>query len=183
MLQSSSFRRHYHSKTKYCRWNQMLWDKVNTERAETFVPKRRSKTERRIHSRVIEHIFSLEGVRKSYKLGFILTHFQPVFHFYITMKTSENLRFSDVFRGCRTETLVENRLIGRWDWKDKRRWENEAICKAIIWFFLLIMFSPCYRGEIKFILLLLRSCLKHYSRLSLFFICFLILPQYHYGFI
>ena len=36
-----------------------------------------------------------------------LTHFQPIFHFYTTWKH----RFSDIFRGYRSGTLVENGLI------------------------------------------------------------------------
>ena len=36
----------------------------------------------------------------------VLTHFQPMFHFYAPWK---NRRFSDVFRGYRSGTLVENR--------------------------------------------------------------------------
>ena len=39
-----------------------------------------------------------------------LTHFQPTFHFYTPWKTSENWRFSDVFKGYRSGTLVKNRL-------------------------------------------------------------------------
>ena len=39
-----------------------------------------------------------------------LTYFQPMFHFYTPLKTSENRRFSVVFRGYRNETLVENGL-------------------------------------------------------------------------
>ena len=35
-----------------------------------------------------------------------LTLFAPIFHFYTPLKTSENLRFSDVFRGYRNETLA-----------------------------------------------------------------------------
>ena len=34
-----------------------------------------------------------------------------MFHFYTPLKTSENLRFSDVFGGYRSETLVENGFI------------------------------------------------------------------------
>ena len=33
----------------------------------------------------------------------LLTHLQPMFHFYASRKQ----RFSDVFRGCRSATLVE----------------------------------------------------------------------------
>ena len=40
-----------------------------------------------------------------------LTDFQPMFHFYTPLKTSENLGFSDVFRGYKSQTLVENGLI------------------------------------------------------------------------
>ena len=40
----------------------------------------------------------------------LLTHFQLMFHFYTLLKTSKNRRFSDVFRGYRSETLVKNRL-------------------------------------------------------------------------
>ena len=47
--------------------------------------------------------------------GFIrnvgLTHFQPMFHFCTTLKTSENRRFSDVSRECRSGTLAENGLM------------------------------------------------------------------------
>ena len=39
-----------------------------------------------------------------------LTHFQAIFHFYTLLKISENIRFSDVFRGYKSETLVENKL-------------------------------------------------------------------------
>ena len=39
-----------------------------------------------------------------------LTHFPLMFHFYTPMKTWENRRFSDVFRGYRVGTLVENGL-------------------------------------------------------------------------
>ena len=41
----------------------------------------------------------------------MLTHFQPVFHFYTPLKT-ENLRFS-VFRGYKRGTLVEIGLISQ----------------------------------------------------------------------
>ena len=34
-----------------------------------------------------------------------------MFHFYNPLKTSESIRFSDVFRGYRSRTLVENGLI------------------------------------------------------------------------
>ena len=34
-----------------------------------------------------------------------LTHFSPVSHFYTPLKTSENERFSDVFRGYRNVAL------------------------------------------------------------------------------
>ena len=34
-----------------------------------------------------------------------------MFHFYTPLKILENLRFSDVFRGYRSGTLVENGLI------------------------------------------------------------------------
>ena len=36
--------------------------------------------------------------------------FQPMFHFYTPLKTSENRRFSDVFREYRSGILVENVL-------------------------------------------------------------------------
>ena len=39
-----------------------------------------------------------------------LTHFQPIFHFYTLLKISENIRFSDVFRGYKSGTLVENKF-------------------------------------------------------------------------
>ena len=39
-----------------------------------------------------------------------LTHFQPMLQFYTLLKTLENLRFSDVFRGYRSGTLVKNGL-------------------------------------------------------------------------
>ena len=42
-------------------------------------------------------------------LGFflVLTHFQPIYHFYIPW----NQRFSDVFRGYRSGILARNRLV------------------------------------------------------------------------
>ena len=43
-------------------------------------------------------------------LGSILTHFRLMFHFFNPLKTSESQRFSDVFRGYRSGTLVENGL-------------------------------------------------------------------------
>ena len=39
-----------------------------------------------------------------------LIHFPLMFHFYTPKKTWENRRFSDVFRGNRIGTLVENGL-------------------------------------------------------------------------
>ena len=39
----------------------------------------------------------------------ILTHFQPMFHFYTPLK-SENLWFYDVFRVYRSRALLENGL-------------------------------------------------------------------------
>ena len=38
------------------------------------------------------------------------THFQPMFHFCAPLKTSENIGFSDISRGYRSGTLVENGL-------------------------------------------------------------------------
>ena len=40
----------------------------------------------------------------------LLTHFQLMFHYYTPPKTSENLRFYDVFKGFRSGTAVENGL-------------------------------------------------------------------------
>ena len=40
---------------------------------------------------------------------YCLTHFQPMFHFYNPWK-HQNLRFSDVFRGYRSETMIEDGL-------------------------------------------------------------------------
>ena len=40
-----------------------------------------------------------------------VTHFSPMFYFYIPLKTSENQRFSDVFRGYRNVTLRQNVLV------------------------------------------------------------------------
>ena len=40
-----------------------------------------------------------------------LTHFQPMFHFYIPRKHQKTFRFSDVFREYRSGTSVENGLI------------------------------------------------------------------------
>ena len=47
-------------------------------------------------------------------IGEVLTHFQPMFHFCTPLKTSENRRFSDAFRGYRSGTLVENELNTCW---------------------------------------------------------------------
>ena len=38
------------------------------------------------------------------------TYFSPMFHFYTPLKTSENLMFSDIFRGCINGTLGQNGL-------------------------------------------------------------------------
>ena len=35
-----------------------------------------------------------------------LTHLTPILHFYTPLKTSENQRFCDVFRGYKNETLA-----------------------------------------------------------------------------
>ena len=43
----------------------------------------------------------------------LLTHFQPVFHFYTPWKHQKTGGFSDVFRGYRNRTLLENGLILR----------------------------------------------------------------------
>ena len=43
-------------------------------------------------------------------LGSILTYFRLMFHFFNPLKTSESQRFSDVFRGYGSGTLVENGL-------------------------------------------------------------------------
>ena len=39
-----------------------------------------------------------------------LTNFQPMFHVYTPWKTSEKLRFYDLFKGYRSRILVENGL-------------------------------------------------------------------------
>ena len=53
----------------------------------------------------------LSCIESSTKVTIIpLTHFQTMFHFYTPLKTSENLRFSYVFRGYRSGTLVESGL-------------------------------------------------------------------------
>ena len=46
-------------------------------------------------------------------LLFKLTHYCPVFPFYTPWKTSENRRFSDVFRGYKKETTSSNGLEGK----------------------------------------------------------------------
>ena len=43
----------------------------------------------------------------------LLTHFQPVFHFYTPWKHQKTGGFSDVFRGYRNRTFLENGLILR----------------------------------------------------------------------
>ena len=40
-----------------------------------------------------------------------LSHFQPMFHFYTPWKHQKTSGFTDVFRGCRSRTLVENGLM------------------------------------------------------------------------
>ena len=40
-----------------------------------------------------------------------LIYFQPMFHFYTPPKTLKNSRFPEVFKGYRSETLIENGLI------------------------------------------------------------------------
>ena len=44
------------------------------------------------------------------KSKIVLTHFQPMLHFY-TPRKHKKQRFSDVFGGCRSGILVENGLI------------------------------------------------------------------------
>ena len=49
----------------------------------------------------------------------LLTHFSPMFHFYTPLKTSENLWFSDVFRGYKNAAVGWNGLKNckmQWTW-------------------------------------------------------------------
>ena len=49
----------------------------------------------------------------------LLTHFSPMFHFYTSLKTSENLWFSDVFRGYKNAAVGWNGLKNckmQWTW-------------------------------------------------------------------
>ena len=89
------------------------------------------------------HSHYIEEVRKPYILGLILTHFQPMFNFYTPWKHQKAVGFLKFSGGIKVEHWTKEGVMWRWD--------NGAICKAIIWFFLLIMFTPCYLGEIKFI--------------------------------
>ena len=41
----------------------------------------------------------------TFSYTFFFTHFNSTFHFYTPLKTSENQRFSDIFRGYRNGTL------------------------------------------------------------------------------
>ena len=62
----------------------------------------------------IETFILEKWMMKSFSLRLTLTHFKSTFHSYTPLKTWENFRFSDVFRGYSSGTSVWNRLSIPW---------------------------------------------------------------------